>query len=199
MAEKKNPLGPTGDRVQANVRQLRDMRGLTYKELAERLTSIGRGIPLLGLSRIEQGERRVDADDLVALAIALGTTPARLLLPAGGDESEDVGLTPAVTVTAGEAWSWMKVDAPLAETRGEKVDIDDFERHSLPAFEQSWPHRRHTAVSAATDVLSRIWTVLEDECECEERKRAVPSLRRALTRLIAEIDDLIGDDNDGRR
>ena len=58
-----------------NLKQLRDARRLTYRELADRLAAIGRPIPTLGLSRIEKGTRRVDADDLVALAIALGVNP----------------------------------------------------------------------------------------------------------------------------
>jgi transcriptional regulator with XRE-family HTH domain len=82
MSEKKNPLGPTGETVRENVIRLRG--GMQYKELAERLVAIGRPIPALGLRRIEAGERRVDADDLVALAVAFGVSPLTLLLPADG-------------------------------------------------------------------------------------------------------------------
>jgi transcriptional regulator with XRE-family HTH domain len=63
----------------ANVKHLRQARGLTYKELAEQLGHAGRPIPVLGLARLERGERRVDVDDLVALARALGVTPHELL------------------------------------------------------------------------------------------------------------------------
>ena len=75
------PLGPVGRYVIENLTQLREARRLTYRELADRLEELGRPIPTLGLSRIEKGTRRVDADDLVALAIALGVNPAALLLP----------------------------------------------------------------------------------------------------------------------
>jgi transcriptional regulator with XRE-family HTH domain len=81
--EKKVPLGPTGLQVQHNVKRLREAKGLTYTELSARLSALGRPIPVLGLRRIEAGERRVDADDLIALARVLGVPPVLLLLPLG--------------------------------------------------------------------------------------------------------------------
>jgi transcriptional regulator with XRE-family HTH domain len=92
--------------VVANLVQLREDRKLTYRELADRLAELGRAIPTLGLARIEKGERRVDADDLVALAIALGVTPNALLLPRDVDATDDVALTPAKSVMAAGAWNW---------------------------------------------------------------------------------------------
>jgi transcriptional regulator with XRE-family HTH domain len=44
-----------------------------------RLAALGRPILPSGLSKIEQSTRRVDVDDLVALADALRTVPSRLL------------------------------------------------------------------------------------------------------------------------
>ncbi|MBF6286919.1 helix-turn-helix domain-containing protein [Nocardia cyriacigeorgica] len=93
MATKRNPLGPTGETVRANVARLRDELRLTYPELSRRLEDLGRPIPVLGLSRIEKGERRVDADDLVALALALGVSPITLLMPATEGEDDPVEAT----------------------------------------------------------------------------------------------------------
>ena len=111
----KNPLGPTGERVIANIKQLRQSKGLNYKQLSERLESLGRPIPVLGLSRLERGERRVDVDDLVALAIALETTPNRLLLPGSDIEvtSEAQRLTPDITSTPPLMWAWATGEVPL--------------------------------------------------------------------------------------
>lgn len=77
----KNPLGPAGHNVRRNVRRLREERRMSYRELSERLVVAGRLIPVLGLSRMERGERRVDADDLVALAVVFGISPGQLLEP----------------------------------------------------------------------------------------------------------------------
>ena len=69
-----------------NVRQVRGERRLTLDDVRDRLTELGRPILKTGLSKIETGERRVDVDDLLALALALETTPNRLLLDASADD-----------------------------------------------------------------------------------------------------------------
>lgn len=133
MAEKKNPLGPTGEHVRANVARLRGR--MQYKELAERLAELGRPIPPLGLRRIEAGERRVDADDLMALAVALGVPPNSLLLP-----HVEPGETPAATAV-GEVefqvlWHWADGIMPLrgsdTETAGQRAARRALARPALP-------------------------------------------------------------------
>jgi transcriptional regulator with XRE-family HTH domain len=79
MAAKQIPLGPTGETVRSRVTQLRDKQNLTYAKLARRCEDAGRPIPVLGLRRIEAGERRVDVDDLMGLAAALEVSPTYLL------------------------------------------------------------------------------------------------------------------------
>lgn len=81
MAETKIEIGPTGQTVSANVRRLREEQNLTVAKLSRRLAERGRVIAPLGLRRLEAGQRRVDADDLTALAVVLGTSPASLLMP----------------------------------------------------------------------------------------------------------------------
>ncbi|MEV4739948.1 helix-turn-helix transcriptional regulator [Streptomyces sp. NPDC049555] len=84
----KNPLGPVGRQVATNVSLLRTARGWSRSELSERVASLGRNIPQLGIARIETGARRVDADDLVALAVAFGVGPTALLFPHSGAPDE---------------------------------------------------------------------------------------------------------------
>lgn len=75
-------IGPAGDTVRRNVRRLRRERRLTVERLAELITEQkGRSLPASGLTRLEHGQRRIDVDDLVALAAVLGVTPAQLLDP----------------------------------------------------------------------------------------------------------------------
>ncbi|WP_206154072.1 helix-turn-helix domain-containing protein [Cellulosimicrobium aquatile] len=81
MAGKKIELGATGELVRENIQRLRRARGLGFAELSRELDRLGRPIPPLGLRRIEEGERRVDVDDLVALAVALWSSPTMLLSP----------------------------------------------------------------------------------------------------------------------
>jgi len=73
--------GPSGRNVQLNVKRLRAAQRLTTRQLANQLTSIGRPIDATGITHIEKGRRRVDVDELVALAAVLKVEPAQLLAP----------------------------------------------------------------------------------------------------------------------
>lgn len=84
------------------MRRFREKRRLGYAELSRKLAEMGRDIPPLGLRRIEAGERRVDVDDLVALALALDVSPLALLLPA--DTSSLVAGRPPWDVES--IWLW---------------------------------------------------------------------------------------------
>lgn len=53
-----------------------DLRGF-----ADRVKATGRAMSASALSKVENGERRVDVDDLTVFAYILGTTPAALLSP----------------------------------------------------------------------------------------------------------------------
>jgi 8-oxo-dGTP diphosphatase len=121
------PLGPVGRYVIRNLERLREQRGLTYRQLADRLSDIGRPIPTLGLSRIEKGNRRVDADDLVALCVALEVSPAALLLPPdpGGDDDE-VDLTERLSVPGHAARRWAAGHSPLPDSEAITWDRPGF-------------------------------------------------------------------------
>lgn len=107
-----NELGPIGTQVAANVYDLRRERGLTTEQLAERMTAQGRPMLANTITKIEKGQRRVDADDLVALSLALEARPDRLLLRFSG--IGDMQLTDATTVPAWKAWRWANGQQPLA-------------------------------------------------------------------------------------
>ncbi len=74
-------IGDVGHTVATNIRSHRETQRLTYAELSGRLAALGRPIPVPGLLRIERAERRVDVDDLTAIAhlLGLGLAPAELL------------------------------------------------------------------------------------------------------------------------
>ena len=66
----------------ANMRTCREFHDIGYAELSRRLTELDRPIPPLGLRHIEEGKRRVDVDEWLALAKALYVGPLTLLLGA---------------------------------------------------------------------------------------------------------------------
>lgn len=115
MAGVKSELGPTGRALADVVRKRRDELGLTYAQLSRRLTKNGRDIPTLGLRRIESCQRHVDADDLVALALALEVAPATLLMPTGVKAGQELELTGHQhLVLAEQLWNWLTASYPVA-------------------------------------------------------------------------------------
>jgi transcriptional regulator with XRE-family HTH domain len=98
----------------ANLRRIRQEQGLSYAELSRRLTATGHPISDTGLLKTERGDRRVDVDDLAALAAALDVSPARLLLP-GLDiaDPEPAALTSGVSADPAALWAWSAGETPL--------------------------------------------------------------------------------------
>lgn len=131
--KRRNPLGATGEAVRTNVRRLREAQNLGYAQLSRRLKTSGRAIPELGLRRIEDGERRVDADDLLALAAALNVSPTTLLMPKVVDADSPVETTglPEGT-TAERLWRWMTAATPL--TGGTPSEFYGFISRSMPSW-----------------------------------------------------------------
>lgn len=79
------------------------------------------------ISKTEDATRRIDVDDLVALAMALRTTPNRLLLTASATE-EDMELAPEVRVSELAAWQWATGETPLprgCDALGLQMVIED--------------------------------------------------------------------------
>jgi transcriptional regulator with XRE-family HTH domain len=140
-------ISDTGQTVQKNVARLRKQRGWTTYEFAHHMEQQGRPIPQSGISRVESGGRRVDADDLLAFAVALNTSPATLLLP---DKSDDtlVRLTAATKVSARTAWRWIRGLSP-ADDWGTLTD-DEWhdDEHDKAAERDYW--RKKEAFDAVT-------------------------------------------------
>lgn len=95
--------GTLSDHIAGELRRHREELRLPYTELAERLARLGRPIPVLGLRRIERGERRVDVDELAALALALGVPPASLMFPT---DSATVEVVPGKVLSSWHAATW---------------------------------------------------------------------------------------------
>jgi transcriptional regulator with XRE-family HTH domain len=133
-------LGPTGLTVANKVAMLRARSGISYAELSRRLTRIGRPIAVLGLRRIEAGDRRVDSDDLVALAAAFGVSPITLLMPDVPAGDTEVTATGVGSHPAGELWAWLRADEALrGPLMGSRREAGDFiawawPRHRLAEF-----------------------------------------------------------------
>ncbi|NNN36056.1 helix-turn-helix transcriptional regulator [Streptomyces sp. S3(2020)] len=133
-------LGASGRAVAANVKRLRKARGWSLRALSEALAAAGRGLSQDAINKIENGAeedtkkqiRRVDVDDLVALAVVFGVNPSTLLLPdtTSGD-AEITGVEGAVPAT--DAWKWADGKRPLRIPEGDDGTATlDFTRWARP-------------------------------------------------------------------
>lgn len=111
------PLGATGETVRKNIRRIRDSKGISGPELSAKLDELHRPIPPLGIHRIESGQRRVDVDDLVNLALALDISPITLLMPEAPSDTEGVSISGYEgEIEARRAWGWLSAKNPLTDT-----------------------------------------------------------------------------------
>lgn len=123
-------LGPTGRTVAANVKRLRGERGMTLRALSAALREAGRPLSADALNKIENGAedtgpgkggepkpvRRVDVDDLMALAVVLDVPVITLLIP--GSIRGSVRLTGGGEVAGSLAWRWAQGRVPLRHPAG---------------------------------------------------------------------------------
>ncbi|KAF2778584.1 helix-turn-helix transcriptional regulator [Streptomyces sp. OM5714] len=112
-SRRSNALGPTGELVAANVALLRANRGLSTTQLSKLLERLGRPIPPTGITKIEKRTRRVDVDDLMALAAALRVSPSRLLLMSTDRPEDTIEVTGFGEVSSRDAWDWLDGVRPL--------------------------------------------------------------------------------------
>lgn len=120
MTGKQLPSGPTSATTRANIAHFRTDLDMTYADLSRELERRGHPIPPLGLRRIESGERRVDVDDLAAIALALNVNPNALLMPRERGSSVRCAVTGAVDgeLDALMAWRWASGSLSLTHPRG---------------------------------------------------------------------------------
>lgn len=79
MAARAIQIGEAGEHVAAAITAQRQRHGWDQRHLAQLVTAAGRPMSASVLGKIESGARRVDVDDLLALAAALDVLPAALL------------------------------------------------------------------------------------------------------------------------
>lgn len=113
-----NVKGPTTRTVAHRVREHRKRREMDLAALSRALEDLEWPIPVAALSRLENENRRIDVDDVMALAVALNVSPLDLLLPSpSSDSSLPTGIRGDVNLA--EVWAWAQKDTNL--TRGARV------------------------------------------------------------------------------
>lgn len=105
-------MAETMQTVAQNVKYYRELKGWTYADLDRALKAAGHKLNVAALTRIENGTRRFNVDDLAAFAHVLEVSPVDLLTPAIEDHADFImteyeSVTTLEPVTPLEARAWI--------------------------------------------------------------------------------------------
>jgi transcriptional regulator with XRE-family HTH domain len=191
--------GPTSRRVAANLKRLRKARSMSTTQLSDALDEkTGQKIPATGITRIEKGQRRVDTDDLVALALVLRVSPLTLLMPEGWN-SDPVKLAPKVEVPAQVAWLWGQGESPAEEIPSSADEAahaaywrlwEEFQALAQPAERRGMGTYMGRALGALRTEIDRLTRAVRMETDEEKFDSQVERVRTWVTRLEGEVDQL---------
>lgn len=157
------------------VREARDALGWTQRQLADRLTELGRNTDRATITRTEKGQTLAALDMVVAIAAALHVPPVHLLVPL--DDDEALAITPKLKVDAPAARAWIRGVGLLPGE--ELLDI--------------WPHlpesEKRAAVSAAPPGTDRLALALGGWFEDEAIAVRAADLDSAAAKHLRKEDD----------
>lgn len=156
------------------VKLRREQQGLTQAELAEALADHGVTMHPTTVVRLEKTERGVRVDELLALAAALGVTPADLLAPPG-----------LRTLTLGER----ELDSAqvLAWFAG---DVDALDRFSVDLSEIRDEIRNHQILSDLAEEIDFVHHAVNQG----DRPAVIYAVARAHNALAALTDRTMTED-----
>jgi transcriptional regulator with XRE-family HTH domain len=200
MTDAKGPaIGVIGEQVVRNLENLRAARGYSFRDLAARVAKIGRPILPSAVHSITQHKRRVDVDDLVALAMALNVNPSALLLPRDITDGSEVDLTPTVRQRATVAWAWMdgqmplpaeQVDGAVRTYQTAPLDLVDFVAHARPgggAIELA------PVIQKSLELHTMLRLLLASPGDRASFEARAATINRAYKALGLEIEQLLAD------
>lgn len=183
-----------GEVVAAQVRKLRNERGWSAARLAQRCQEVGLSLPRDVIANIENGRRAtVTVEELAGLALALDTSPVRLLLPLG--EAEAVRITPTMTMHPHIALDWF-----CGEEHAQFFHVDE------PWDGERLPHGqdRKAWVASTTSLrwFRRLREVQEQVSACESAVRSAAFTkdneaervaRRQYAEALGDLGTLLGE------
>lgn len=160
---KHEPMKPS--QVLGNrVLELRNRRGWTQDELAERMNDLGWVWQRTTIAKIELGQRQVTVDEFVSLAYALGAAPIALLTRPDGEAQ---GIAPSIETSSTKLWQWMSGQYPMG---GRRID----RKKKVPIeFPTGTTHRRFYLdacpdfVMAAEERLPGIRQLISTALQCQ--------------------------------
>jgi transcriptional regulator with XRE-family HTH domain len=187
-------------RFGANLRAVRLMRELKQSDVVERLSLLGVPLKLNLVSKMENGTRIPDIRELLALAIALGVTPNRLLVSATASNDAEIELTPEVSSVEATAWQWASGNDPLykGDLPDGIPDVDLWEFREVNRPHQPPNRTLMEEVSRYQAQLESIRTVTSLPHVAEVPKRVTAAYLQNLAVVFQALAEDEGEHDDGR-
>lgn len=159
---------------------VRQRKGWTQQQLADRLKEIGAPLDRVMVAKIEKGLRGVSVDEALALAVALGVSPLALLLPRTG--AAKVRLAARSQVMSLIARDWIRGTAPLDDFDErfffEEVSDDEYLAYKRPevrelvqitaALVNNAAKDDRTSMRVDVDVIAQLAKQLRNRLDREE-------------------------------
>lgn len=130
--------------VRHNFVRLLGERKVSMRALAAEMPDGPGKLTHSALSEIARGVRRVDVDELTALAVTLGVSPLTLLMPLVKDpysQDQPAQLTGTGHEYGADMLYWLRGDAPLGlapPADHESYEAETFRRTAMPDWARSW-------------------------------------------------------------
>ena len=185
-------LGPFGTVARENIVARRAELGLTAAEVASRTSNAPRPLGRSAVSEVERGARRIDIDDLFALAIALEASPIDLVMPKPTDEAIELSQRNLVLL-AGQVRHWLSEggdisvhthgsDGPQAELATVNNELSKLRKREADRDVLISVLYNKVSESQSIETDSQAHKMLREEIKqgrTEGRRRDVLELRRA--------------------
>jgi transcriptional regulator with XRE-family HTH domain len=188
---------PIGDYVVSAIEELRAARGLSLRQLADRLGALGHPVQTSAVHAIVQGRRKVSPDELVALALALDVNTNALQLPRHVGRDDIVELTPKASQRANVTWDWADGRFPLPPellpagtlavgTPGERHAF--FTQHARPDIE---PRQVDPAVEELRILMRMLLNVIERPDQLTAWAEWRDTILRRFRLVAIQLEELI--------
>lgn len=177
-----------GQVIAAEVLRLRESRGWSRQQLAERLGELGAKTDRAVIARIESGGTRaknLSVADLLVLAAALDTSPVSMVFPAGRVEMVEV--TPQLRIFSGLASKWFCAEVPLTDEYQRPINHGEWIQATWGTRSYRESDRLSENVRASRRQVASAEYV-GDQHEIKAAKAKHVEALRALERLYRELD-----------
>lgn len=135
---------------------------MTQENLAALLAARGVALHPTTITRIERGSRRVNLDEALAVAAALGVSPVHLF--AGTFTNTNVTMAPGVTLNPRQARQWMRGQQSLRP--------EDDRTYYSEVSDDEWVARQQAGLGLLLDLVQRLVDAVVDD----DRDRAATIL-----------------------